>query len=62
MTYAAGQAADTDFRVDDIRSIMPERLTQNYYSTNFVKNSDDTYSSEFDADDEKKGQFTSDQE
>ena len=52
ITYAAAQAADTDFRLDDIRSIMPERITLNYYSTNFVKDNDGTYETEFNDDDD----------
>ena len=52
ITFAAAQGDDTDFRLDDIRSIMPERVTLNYYSTNFVKDADGSYETEFNDDDD----------
>lgn len=47
VTYSSSQTADTDFRIDNIRSILPDKVTLNYYSTNFVKDADGTYGAEF---------------
>ena len=52
IVYSSGQVDDTDFRIDDIRSKMPERVILNYYSTNFVKTDDGAYQAEFSADDD----------
>ena len=50
--HNASQADDTDFRLDDIRSIMPERLVVNYYSNNFAKSSTGVYGTEFSENDD----------
>lgn len=52
MVYDLLQEIDTDFRVDDFRSLMPERLTMNYYSSNFVKSDLGTYQVDFLLDDD----------
>lgn len=52
INFSSSQVDDTDFRLDDIRSTMPERVTLNYYSTNFVKKTDGSYDAEFDTDDD----------
>jgi len=42
VNYSVSQTDDTDFRLDEIRSIVPERATINYYSSNFTKSSGGT--------------------
>lgn len=43
---------DTDFRVDQIRSILPDKYTHNFYSKNFVKDNAGAYQEEFSAGDD----------
>lgn len=50
-TYSVA-VTDTDFRVDQIRSILPDRLTHNFYSKNFVKDVSNAYQEEFTAGDD----------
>jgi hypothetical protein len=50
--HGASQGDDTDFRLDDIRSILPERITVSYYSNNFAQSSANVYQTEFLANDD----------
>lgn len=53
VTYDSSQTDDTDYRLDDVRSKLPERIQMKYYSNNFVKDADGTYETEFDDDDDQ---------
>lgn len=48
IVYSASQANATDFRIDDIRMELPQSMEFSYYSTSFVRDSDNTLQDVFD--------------